>query len=124
MKYYNYRANESECNEEIIFCSNDAERSAHYGNIKRTFEYDEDTITTENEKLRSLFISFYGEMDEESLNPSDIVFSAGCWDDIDFINHLEENNFFDTGVTGVITNDGAVFFTTENVLKSVEIIED
>lgn len=120
MKYYNYRRNEAELNEDIIFCSDDSESSAHYGDIKRTFEADKYTITTENKTLRNLFIGFYGEMDEDCLNPDNIVSSAGCWDDIDFINHLEENRFFDTGISGVITSDGAVFFTTEGVLKSTE----
>lgn len=123
-KYFNYRRNETECNEELIFCSDNPESSSHYGNIKRTFVADKYTINTENETLRSLFVDFYGEMDEESLNPDNIVSSAGCWDDIDFINHLEENRFFDTGVSGVITSDGAVFFTTDGVLESVEIIEN
>lgn len=118
-KYYNYRRNETECNEEVIFCSDDPERSRHYGDIKRTFIADEYTIKTDNKKLRELFVEFYGCMDEESLNPDNIVSSAGCWVDIDFINFLEENRFF-VLVSGVITGDGAVFFTQEGTLESVE----
>jgi hypothetical protein len=50
---------------------------------------------------------------EESINPKDIVESAGAWDDENFVSQLwsdNENKFLDEGIYGFKTPDGAVVF--------------
>ena len=112
MKYYNYRRNESEMNEEIIFCSNNDVDSRHYGDIQRVFVATANTDTN-HEEITNHAVNFYGCSVEEAIemiNPSEIVMSAGAWDDIDFINFLYEDTNYFSKYDGIVTNDGAVFF--------------
>lgn len=111
-RYYNYRRNESEMNDEIIFCSDNPENSRHYGNIQRVLRATEKTDTDHAEITRHA-MNFYGvEKDEakEIINPSAIVTSAGAWDDVEFINYLYDETDYFKNYDGIITRDGAVFF--------------
>lgn len=111
-KFYNYRRNDKEMNEEIIFCADAADKSDHYGNIQRIFIATDRTDSDHSEIIR-IAKEFYNttEEDAESLiNPSHIVESAGAWDDIEFINHVYENTNYFNEFDGIVTNDGAVFF--------------
>jgi hypothetical protein len=50
---------------------------------------------------------------EASINPEDIVDSAGLWDEAEFVSHLwneNENKFLDEEIYGFKTPDGAVVF--------------
>lgn len=124
-KYYNYRRNEAECNEEIIFCADDAEKSSHYGNIKRTF-IATDRTDKDHKKVTKHAMDFFG-VDEETaencINPDRIVTSAGAWDNIEFINYLYDETCYFSKYDGIITNDGAVFFEiNDKNLISVEVL--
>ncbi len=110
--YYNYRRNEAELDEGIIFCANDPYSSAHYGKIQRIFQATSSTLIGANEELKKLAEEFYKlswEDLEISVYPEDIVEFAGVWQDLDFINFLEYNNFFDN-CDGIVIPDGAIFF--------------
>jgi len=133
--YYNYRRNEEELNEEIIFCSNNSEDSDHYGNIQRIFKATQKTldVTEESEYAKDLFDHFSVFMAEEgeefaslsneeiekNINPVNIVESAGAWDNIEFINYLYGNTTFFNRYDGIITTDGAIFFevTKDNLVS-------
>lgn len=123
--FYNYRRNENEMNEEIIFCADNEESSCHYGNIKRTFRATEKTDTNHVEII-AIAKKFYNVDEEESeslINPDHIIISAGAWDDIEFINHVYENTDYFNRFDGIVTNDGAVFFeVNDKNLVSTEII--
>lgn len=43
-----------------------------------------------------------------ALLPDDIVASAGVWDNVEFINFLEEHNWFDGHAYGLRTPDGGI----------------
>ncbi len=121
-KYYNYRRNEKEMNEEIIFCSADPEASNHYGNIQRVFSATERTDADHAEAIEHA-MKFYGidsEAAEKAINPEYIVSSAGAWDDIEFINYLYSETRYFAKYDGIITSDGAIFFeiNAENLIET------
>jgi len=145
--FYNYRRDTRQGDEPVIFCSNNPERSNHYGNIQRIFKATNRTLDLRKKNDRRVIelvnyaIIFLNEWDpfipddyeefpskeEEfnnvynSLNPKDIVESAQAWDNIEFINYLyNETKIFDK-YDGCITRDGAVFFeVTKNNLVSIK----
>ena len=121
MKYHNYRESH-ELEESIVFCHEDAERCEHYGPIHRIFD-SEKTEYLDNGEALELAIKFYEGEDYENVKscvyPDDIVGSAGAWDDIDFINFLENKNYF-AKYDAIITPDGAVVFNYE----LMEVIND
>jgi len=109
-QYHNYRRNAEELNEEIIFCCNDSESCEHYGSIHRLFTPKKARL--DNGKALEMAAIFYNCGSEEikkEVYPLDIVDTAGVWDDIDFINYLYENNYFNN-YDAIITPDGAVVF--------------
>ena len=119
-RFYNYRRNVAELNEEIIFCAADPESSDHYGRIQRVFVATDRTDKDHSEIIK-IAASYYGVSDEEAealINPSFIVSSAGAWDDIEFINHVYSDTKYFDKYDGIETRDGAVFFEiTANNLK-------
>lgn len=122
-KYYNYRRNEKEMNEEIIFCADDPEKSDHYGNICRVFAAT-DRTDKDHSEIIDIAAEFYNTTkdDAESLvNPAKIVESAGAWDDIEFINHVYDNTDYFNRFDGIVTNDGAVFFEVneQNLIETI-----
>ena len=124
-RYYNYRRNESEMNEEIIFCADDAEKSEHYGNIQRIFRATDRTDTDRKEiaKIAEEFYNTTPEDAESLINPSNIVTSAGAWDDVEFINHVYDNTTYFSRYDGIITTDGAVFFeiNAQNLVETNDL---
>jgi len=145
--FYNYRRDIRQGDEPVIFCSDNPEKSNHYGNIQRIFKATNRTLDLRKKNDRRVIelvdyaIIFFNEWDpfipdeyeeapskeEEfdlvynSLNPKDIVESAQAWDNIEFINYLyDETKIFDK-YDGCITGDGAIFFEiTKDNLVSVK----
>ena len=121
-KYYNYRRNAKELNEEIIFCANSEERSAHYGKIQRVFKATEKTDYDHSEIIK-IAVEFYQVSDEEAkrlVNPINIVDTAAAWDDVEFVNYVYDNTDYFSKFDGIITKDGAVFFevTKDNMVET------
>jgi hypothetical protein len=131
--YYNYRRNDKELDEEIIFASDNPEESRHYGNILRIMKPTDKTLNGVNSELLNLTKEFFKEQNidipsddkiEKELNPSRIVSSGGAWDNVEFINFLYEKNFFDKH-DGIITNDGAIFFeSNKNNTVGIKKLEE
>lgn len=141
-KFYNYRRDKSELDEEVIFTANNPEDSRHYGDFLRVMVPTENTLdlrkeSKEKEELENHYkdwlIDDYGSASEEeleslfddmeeNLNPREIVSSGGAWDNIEFINYLYDKGWF-SSVDGVITDDGALFFESndKNTLLVQEI---
>lgn len=116
-KYYNYRRNEEEMSEEMIFCALDPEQSKHYGDIQRVFAATDRTDADHAEAIKHVInwlqtegIETTEAEAEEMINPSNIVTSAGAWDNIEFVNYLYESTDYFRRHDGIITNDGAIFF--------------
>lgn len=132
--YYNYRRNNEELDESIIFASNDPGSSRHYGNILRIMKPTNKTLNGPNEELFQLAQDFFKEQGLDipskneivkELNPENIVSNAGAWDNVDFINFLYDKNFF-SKYDGIITNDGAIFFESnkQNTIGIKKLKED
>jgi len=125
-RYYNYRANEAELDESIIFCSDNPEDSSHYGNIQRVFKTTENT-DKDYKEITNIAEKYYKCTTEEAfdaINPLKIVSSGGAWDDIDFINHVYDNTNYFVNHDGIVTHDGAVFFeVNENNLVSTNYLK-
>ncbi len=117
--------------EAIIFCADNPDRSRHYGDIQRVFVPTKRTLSwgkkEEVAELNKLAAEFYENADDliDILYPSNIVDTAGAWDDIEFINFLYDRNFFD-GCDGIITPDGAVFFeiNADNLIETNYLQDD
>jgi len=126
-KYYNYRRNEGEMSEEIIFCANDPEASRHYGDIQRVFVATEKTDRDHAEIIQHA-VDFYGISEAEAadaINPDRIVSSAGAWDDVEFINYLYGETKYFGEHDGIITHDGAIFFEVgENLIETNYLAEE
>ena len=120
MKYWNHRE-ESELNEEIIFCAEDKESCEHYGPICRVFDSEKSGAKLDDGTALKIATVFY-DVEEEDIKdevyPDRIVSSAGVWDDIDFINYLYDENYF-SSFDAIETGDGAIVFNA----KFMEIVK-
>jgi hypothetical protein len=120
--YHNFRRNESEVGEEIIFCAKDEESSSHYGKIHLTFDSSQPNVKLDNGDALKAAADYYNYTEEEmhdEVYPENIVSSAGVWDDIDFINYLYDNNYFFSN-DAIITPDGAVVFDKKFMKRVAE----
>ncbi|MDL2268034.1 hypothetical protein LJC46_08635 [Desulfovibrio sp. OttesenSCG-928-G15] len=138
-QYYNYRRNEAELNEEIIFCAANADDSRHYGNYQRIMQATSRTLTEITPELAGHLVDWLCEYNGEDfdaeavsaeeiqslLMPSEIVNTAGAWDNVEFVDYLYENTDFYDNYDGIAWENGAVFFeaNSDNVV-SVTLLEE
>lgn len=80
--------------------------------------------------LRSLAEEYYGsDIDDDEINPPDIIMSAGVWDDIGFVQYIWDNYFEGeadrTGeIPAIVTEDGMmVMDIDEKRVKSAAAVE-
>lgn len=130
-RYYNYRRNESEMDEPVIFCCNNPDDSRHYGNIQRVFVATDRTDRAHTQIIQHVIDWLKGdgveidEVEAEALvNPDRIVSSCGAWDNVEFIDYLYNNTRYFEEHDGIITHDGAIFFDIGDNLAETNYLED
>lgn len=111
------RSNSQLSNADVILFAEDSDRNAHYGDHVWTLATDLPEIGQELINWAAEYYSVDNDEAEELVNPSDIVDTAGAWDDRQFVSDLwqaMESGQIATA-PGYRTQDGAVVIDRESV---------